>query len=62
VLLSGHFKGTQTAEFQGFPATGNVVKFSMTLIDRVVEGKTVEHRGDFDGAAVIQQLTQGEDR
>lgn len=58
VLLNGYFTGTHTAEFQGIPATGKVVKFSATLIDKVIDGKMVEHRGDFDGAALIQQLTQ----
>jgi hypothetical protein len=30
-----------SAEFQGIPATGKVVKFSETLIDKVIEGKMV---------------------
>jgi predicted ester cyclase len=57
VLLNGYFTGTHTAEFQGIPATGKVVKFSATVIDKVIDGKMVEHRGDFDGATLIQQLT-----
>ena len=57
VLLNGYFTGTHTAEFQGIPATGKVVKFSATAIDRIVDGKMVEHRADFDGAALIQQLS-----
>lgn len=56
VLLNGYFTGTHTQEFQGIPATGKVVKFSLTLIDKVQGGKMVEHRADFDGAALIQQL------
>jgi len=56
VLLNGYFTGTHTREFQGIPATGKVVKFSLTLIDKVQQGKLVEHRADFDGAALIQQL------
>jgi predicted ester cyclase len=57
VLLNGYFTGTHTGEFQGIPATGKVVKFSATVIDRIVDGKMVEHRGDFDGATLIQQLS-----
>lgn len=57
VLLNGYFTGTHTEEFQGIPATGKVVKFSLTMIDRVEGDKMVEHRSDFDGAALIQQLT-----
>ena len=56
VLLNGHFTGTHSHEFQGIPATGKVVKFSFTMIDKVLSGKMVEHRGDFDAAALIQQL------
>jgi predicted ester cyclase len=58
VLLNGYFTGTHTSEFQGVPATGKVVKFSLTMIDKVQDGKMIEHRADFDGAALIQQLTQ----
>jgi predicted ester cyclase len=57
VLLNGYFTGTHTGDFQGIPPTGKVVKFSATIIDKVVDGKMVEHRGDFDGASLIQQLT-----
>jgi predicted ester cyclase len=58
VLLNGYFTGTHSGEFQGIPATGKVVKFSLTMIDRVEGAKLVEHRADFDGAALIQQLSQ----
>jgi predicted ester cyclase len=57
VLLNGCFTGTHSHEFQGIPATGKVVKFSLTLIDKVLGGKLVEHRGDFDAATLIQQLS-----
>lgn len=58
VLLNGYFTGTHTRVFQGIPATGKTVKFSLTLIDKVIDGKMIEHRADFDGAALIQQLTR----
>ena len=57
VLLNGYFTGTHKQEFQGIPATGKVVKFSLTMIDKVKDDKLVEHRGDFDAAALIQQLS-----
>ncbi len=57
VLLSGFFTGTHSAEFQGIPATGKVVRFSLTIIDRVKDGKLVEHRMNFDSAAMMQQIT-----
>lgn len=58
VLLHGYFTGTHTEEFQGIPATGKVIKISLTMIDRVESDQLVEHRSDFDGAGLIQQLTQ----
>lgn len=57
VLLNGYFTGTHTEEFQGIPPTRKVVKFSLTMIDRIEGAEMVEHRADFDGAALIQQLT-----
>jgi predicted ester cyclase len=58
VLLNGYFTGTHSADFQGIPATGKVIKISLTMIDRVEGDRLVEHRSDFDGAGLIQQLTQ----
>jgi predicted ester cyclase len=57
VLLNGYFTGTHAHEFQGIPATGKVVTFSFTIIDKVEGDKVVEHRGDFDGATLIRQLS-----
>jgi predicted ester cyclase len=59
VLLHGHFTGTQTGEFHGIPPTGKVIKISVTMIDKIVDNKLVEHYGDFDTAGLMQQLTQG---
>lgn len=58
VLLNGYFTGTHKQEFHGIPATGRVVRCSFTMIDKVIDGKLVEHRSDFDTAAFTQQLTQ----
>jgi predicted ester cyclase len=58
VLLDGHFTGTHRAEFQGIAPTGNVVKFALTIIDKVQSGKLVEHRMNFDSALLMQQLGQ----
>jgi predicted ester cyclase len=57
VLSHGHFTGTHKAEFHGLPATGKVVKCSLTMIDHFVDGKLVRHYGDFDSAGLMQQLT-----
>lgn len=58
VLLNGYFTGTHTQEFHGIPATGRVIKCSMTMIDKIIDGKLVEHYGDFDSGSLMQQLMQ----
>jgi len=58
VVLHGFFTGTHTQEFQGIPATGRIIKCSMTMIDKVIDGKVVEHYGDFDTGGLMQQLMQ----
>ena len=58
VLLHGHFTGTHTQDFHGIPATGRVIKISMTMIDKIIDGKLVEHYADFDSAGLMQQLMQ----
>jgi predicted ester cyclase len=58
VILCGFFTGTHRGDFQGIVATGKVVKFSLTIIDTVKNGKLVEHRAEFDSAGLIRQLTQ----
>jgi predicted ester cyclase len=60
VVLHGHFTGTHKAEFMGIPATGRAVKFSFSMLDKVIDGKLVEHRGDLDSASLMQQLTTPE--
>jgi predicted ester cyclase len=58
VILSGFFTGTHRGEFHGIPATGKVVRFSLTIVDKIKDGKLVEHRGEFDSATLMRQLTQ----
>jgi predicted ester cyclase len=58
VLSNGYFTGTHTQEFQGIPATGRVVKFSATMIDKIIDGQLVGHYGDFDSAGLMQQLVK----
>jgi len=56
VILNGHFTGTHRGEFMGIAATGKPVTFSVTVIDRVADGKLVEHRADMDSATLARQL------
>jgi steroid delta-isomerase-like uncharacterized protein len=56
VVTAGTFTGTHQLEFQGLPATGKKVKFALMHIDRVADGKIVEHWGQGDQLGLIQQL------
>ena len=58
VILCGFFTGTHRGDFQGIPATGKRVRFSLTLIDKVKDGKLVEHRGEFDTQSLMRQLSE----
>jgi predicted ester cyclase len=56
VVTRGIFTGTHQGELMGTPPTGKQVKFSVVHIDRVVDGKIVEHWGQSDTFAMMQQL------
>ena len=56
VVTRGTFSGIHQGELMGIPATGKQVKFSVVHIDRVVNGKIVEHWGQGDTFAMMQQL------
>lgn len=51
------FRGTHTGAFMGIPATNRAIAFEVIHVDRVVDGRIVEHRGQFDSAGLMQQLT-----
>lgn len=48
--------GTHLGEFQGIPATGRPIKFSGIEINKVADGKIVEHRAMFDNLALLGQI------
>ena len=56
VVRRGHFRGTHRGEFQGIPATGKQVTVPMIAIERIVDGKVVEHRASPDIMGMMQQL------
>lgn len=56
VVTRGTFSGTHQGELLGFPPTGEQVKFSVMHIDRIVDGKVVEHWGQADIITLMQQL------
>jgi predicted ester cyclase len=48
---------TQTGEFLGIPASGNTAYMTVTSVDRIENGKIVEHWADLDFNGFLQQLT-----
>lgn len=48
--------GTHTGEFAGIPASGVVARLSATSVDRVADGKIVEHWTDVDVTGFMQSL------
>ncbi|OKH29066.1 ester cyclase [Chroogloeocystis siderophila] len=56
VVTRGIFCGTHLAEIMNVPPTGKQVTFSVVHIDRVVNGKVVEHWGHADMMVLMQQL------
>lgn len=56
VTTCGVFTGTHLDTFQGIPATGKRVRFSIMHIDRVSHSKIVEHWGLGDSLTMVQQL------
>jgi predicted ester cyclase len=50
--------GTHTGEFAGIPASGAVTRLTATSVDRVANGKIVEHWTDADVTGFMQALAQ----
>ncbi len=50
------FTATHLGEFQGLPPTGKQISLSIMHIDRVEDGKIVEHWGQGDALGLMQQL------
>ncbi len=56
VVTRGTFTGTHRGELFGIPPTDKQVTFSVVHVDRVVDGKVVEHWGQGDTMSLMQQL------
>lgn len=56
VVTRGTFSGTHRGEMFGIAPTGKQVTFSVVHVDRVVNGKVVEHWGQGDTITLMQQL------
>lgn len=51
--------GTQTGEFSGVAPRGNTAFLTSTSVDRVEDGKIVEHWGDVDFSSFLAALAAG---
>ena len=56
VVTRGIFSGTHRGKLMGIPPTGKRVRFSVVHIDRVINGKIVEHWGQGDTLGMMRQL------
>jgi steroid delta-isomerase-like uncharacterized protein len=56
VVARATWRATHTGEFRGLPPTGKQIAISAFIIDRVKNGKIVEHWSLFDQMSMMQQL------
>ena len=56
VVTCGTFTATHLGSFQGLPPTGKQISLAVMHIDRVENGKIVEHWGHGDALGLMQQL------
>ncbi|WP_370587914.1 ester cyclase [Trichocoleus sp. FACHB-591] len=56
VVTCGKFTATHVGEFQGLSPTGKQISLCIMHIDRVENGKIVEHWGQGDAFGLMQQL------
>lgn len=56
VVLRMTCEGTHQGMFMGAPPTGKRVKWSFIDINRIVDGKVVEHWAEVDTIGIMQQL------
>lgn len=56
VVTHGTFTAKHLGVFQGIPPTGKQINLSVMHIDRVENGKIVEHWGQGDALGLMQQL------
>lgn len=56
VMTRATWRATHSGDFQGVRPTGKQIAISAILIERLEDGKIVEHRGLFDQLSMMQQL------
>jgi predicted ester cyclase len=56
VISRNIFRGTYKGNLGGIPVTGNRIEASFIVMSRIINGKIVEERGEFDMLGFMQQL------
>lgn len=56
VVTVGRYEGTHEGELMGIPPTGKRIELAVMHLDRVENGKIVEHLGIGNGLDLMQQL------
>lgn len=49
-------RGTHLGTFAGFPATGKAIEYTAIVIDRLENGRIVEHHANPDFLAILTQI------
>jgi steroid delta-isomerase-like uncharacterized protein len=56
VITRNIFRGTHTGNYLGIPPTGKTIKLSSIIMVRVINGKRIEEREEYDTLPLMQQL------
>jgi steroid delta-isomerase-like uncharacterized protein len=56
VVSRGTWSAVHTGDFNGIPATGKRFQIPIVTVDRIVDGKIMEHWGQPDSLGLLQQL------
>jgi steroid delta-isomerase-like uncharacterized protein len=56
VVARTTWRGTHDGNFQGLPPTGKQIEIEAYIVERLRDGKTVEHWSLFDQMTMMQQL------
>jgi predicted ester cyclase len=56
VVTVGHYRGTHEGELMGVPATHESIELAVMHLDRLRDGKIVEHVGIANGSDLMRQL------
>jgi steroid delta-isomerase-like uncharacterized protein len=56
IMARTTWRGIHSGDFQGVPPTGKQIAISAIIIERIKDGKMVEHWSLFDQLSMMQQL------